>query len=39
LFSNFTLFLTDPVNGDGVQQADRRVMYGGHVGYKQRWDI
>ncbi len=39
LFSNFTLFLNDPVNGDGVQQADRRVMYGGHVGYKQRWDF
>ncbi|KXJ98140.1 MAG: hypothetical protein NBKEAIPA_00790 [Nitrospirae bacterium] len=35
LFTNFTFFLTDPVNGDGFQQADRRVMYGGAVGYRQ----
>lgn len=39
LFANFTFFLNDPVNGDGIQQADRRVMYGGNVGYRQRWDI
>ncbi len=35
LFTNFTLFLNDPVNGDGIQQSDRRVMYGGDVGYRQ----
>ena len=29
LFTNFTFFLNDPVNGDGIQQSDRRVMYGG----------
>ncbi len=39
LFTNFTFTLNDPVNGDGIQQADRRVMYGGDVGYKQRWEI
>ena len=39
LFTNFTFELNDPVNGDGIQQADRRVMYGGDIGYKQRWDL
>lgn len=39
LFTNFTFFLNDPVNGDGIQQSDRRVVYGGDVGYKQRWEI
>lgn len=35
LFTNFTFFLNDPVNGDGIQQSDRRVMYGGDLGYRQ----
>jgi TonB-dependent receptor-like protein len=35
LFSNFTFFLNDPVNGDGVLQTDRRVMYGGSMGWRQ----
>lgn len=35
LFTNFTFFLNDPVNGDGFQQSDRRVVYGGDVGYRQ----
>ncbi len=39
LFTNFTFFLNDPVNGDGIQQADRRVMYGGDIGYKQRGEV
>ncbi len=39
LFTDFTFFLNNPVNADGIQQADRRVMYGGDVGYKQRWDL
>lgn len=34
LFTNFTFFLNDPVNGDGIQQSDRRVMYGGDLGYR-----
>jgi outer membrane receptor protein involved in Fe transport len=32
LFSNFTFFLNDPVNGDGIEQNDDRYVYGGHVG-------
>lgn len=35
LFTNFTFFANDPVNGDGFQQSDRRVVYGGDVGYRQ----
>jgi len=39
LFTNFTFFLNDPVNGDGIQQQDRRVMYGGNVGWRQAGDV
>lgn len=39
LFSNFTFFLNDPVSGDGIQQSDRRVIYGGDMGYKQRGEV
>jgi len=35
LYTNFTFFLKDQVNGDGIQQSDRRVIYGGEVGYRQ----
>ncbi|HSE58442.1 MAG TPA: TonB-dependent receptor [Nitrospiraceae bacterium] len=35
LYTNFTFFLNDPVNGDGFQQSDTRLVYGGHVGYRQ----
>jgi hypothetical protein len=31
LFSNFTYFLDDPVNGDQFEQTDRRVVAGGRV--------
>jgi hypothetical protein len=31
LFSNFTYFLDDPVNGDQFRQADRRIVAGGRV--------
>jgi outer membrane receptor protein involved in Fe transport len=39
LFTNFTFFLNDPVNGDGFAQFDRRAIYGGEIGYKQRGEI
>lgn len=39
LYSNFTFFQTDPVNGDGFQQSDRRVIYGGDIGYRQEAKI
>ena len=33
LFSNFTFFLNDPVNGDMIEQTDRRVVAGANVRY------
>ena len=39
LFTNFTFFLNDQQNGDGINQQDQRVMYGGDVGYRQTGDI
>ncbi len=35
LFSNFTYFLNDPINGDQFKQADKRVLSGFNV--KQTW--
>lgn len=39
LYTNFTFFLHDPINGDGIQQHDNRVMYGGDIGYTQRAEV
>ena len=35
LFSNFTYFLDDPVNGDQFEQAERRITTGGRVTYRR----
>jgi outer membrane receptor protein involved in Fe transport len=37
LYSNFTYFLTDPVNGDQFEQVDRRRYYGG--GLSHTWSL
>jgi TonB family protein len=34
LFSNFTLNLRDPDNGDEIEQIDRRTFYGGKMSYR-----
>lgn len=34
LWSNFTYFLDDPVNGDQFEQVDDRMIYGGQVSYQ-----
>jgi outer membrane receptor protein involved in Fe transport len=34
LFSNFTLYLRDPENGDEIEQQDRRTFYGGKASYR-----
>jgi TonB family protein len=34
LFSDFTLALNDPVNGDEIEQVDRRTFYGAKVTYR-----
>ncbi|MEO7132665.1 MAG: TonB-dependent receptor, partial [Vicinamibacterales bacterium] len=35
LFSNFTYFLRDPVNGDQFEQAENRLAVGGRVTYRR----
>jgi len=35
LWSNFTYFLDDPINGDQFEQVDDRNIYGGQVSYQQ----
>jgi hypothetical protein len=35
LFSNFTYFLDDPVNGDQFEQADRRWVSGGRISHRR----
>ncbi len=35
LFSNFTFFLDDPVNGDQFEQAERRTTIGGRAAYRR----
>ena len=35
LFSNFTFFLDDPVNGDQFHQGDRRVISGAKVSHRR----
>jgi hypothetical protein len=35
LFSNFTYFLDDPVNGDQFEQAERRTAAGGRLAYRR----
>ena len=39
LWTNFTFFLNDQVNGDGIEQQDQRYMYGGNLGYRQAVDL
>ena len=36
LFSNFTYFLSDPVNGDQFEQVDRRTVGGGELSHSWR---
>jgi hypothetical protein len=35
LYSNFTFFLNDPVNGDGIQQHDSRLAEGANLQYSR----
>lgn len=37
LYSNFTYFLDDPINGDQFEQVDRRWVYGGSL--VKRWSL
>ncbi len=39
LFSNFTYFAGDPVNGDEFEQRDERIMLGGTASYSQPFTL
>jgi len=39
LFSNFTFFARDPVNGDEIEQKDKRFFGGGEARYARRFDV
>jgi outer membrane receptor protein involved in Fe transport len=39
LYSNFTFFLNDPVNGDGIVQSDDRIYTGGSLVYRHALDV
>jgi hypothetical protein len=39
LFSNFTYFLDDPVNGDQFNQSDQRTIFGGSLGYNRSSEL
>lgn len=39
LFSNFTYFLVDPINGDQFEQVDDRMSYGGSLVYHNFYDV
>ncbi|MCE2484617.1 MAG: TonB-dependent receptor plug domain-containing protein [Desulfurellaceae bacterium] len=39
MFSNFTFFSGDPVRGDGIEQLDTRVLFGGRAQYRRMWTL
>ena len=38
-WSNFTLFLNDPVNGDGIEQNDKRFLAGNNINYRRNYNL
>ena len=39
LWSNFTLFLNDEVNGDGIEQKDKRFLIGNNINYRRSYNV
>ena len=39
LWSNFTLLLNDPVNGDGIEQNDKRFLIGNDIHYRRNYSL
>lgn len=39
LYSNFTFFLNDPVNGDQIRQREQRTIIGAETVYKRTFDL
>jgi hypothetical protein len=39
LWSNFTLFLNNEVNGDGIEQRDKRFLAGNNINYRRNYQL
>ncbi|WP_440904532.1 TonB-dependent receptor [Catenovulum sp. SX2] len=39
LWSNFTYFLDDPINGDQFEQVDKRDIFGGNLTYTEQFNL
>jgi hypothetical protein len=39
LFSNFTFFMNDPVNGDEIEQTDKRILGGSYLNYRRNYNV
>lgn len=39
LYSNFTFFLNDPINGDQIRQKEKRVISGYNADYENRYSV
>jgi outer membrane receptor protein involved in Fe transport len=39
LWSNFTLFLNDPINGDAIEQNDKRFLAGNNINYRRNYNL
>jgi outer membrane receptor protein involved in Fe transport len=39
LWSNFTLFLNDEVNGDAIEQRDKRFLAGNNINYRRNYNL
>jgi hypothetical protein len=39
LWSNFSLFLNDPVLGDGIEQTDKRFLIGNNINYRRHYRL
>jgi outer membrane receptor protein involved in Fe transport len=39
LWSNFSLFLNDEVNGDGIEQRDKRFLAGNNINYRRAYNL
>jgi hypothetical protein len=39
LWSNFSLFFNDDVNGDGIEQKDKRFLIGNNINYRKNYNL
>ena len=39
LWSNFSLFLNDPINGDAIEQNDKRFLIGNNLNYRRNYNL